>query len=73
MVKRPELMRQFAHYLAARKEKEIGTPVEVRVHSNVRLNARPPAPIVDPNVDLSKEPYRIGPAKWITAKPSSPG
>jgi hypothetical protein len=69
MVKRPELIRQFAHYLAAQKEKEIGVPVEVRVHSRVKLNDHPPAAIVDPAVDLSKEPYRLGSANWVTQRP----
>jgi hypothetical protein len=69
MVKRPELIRQFAHYLAVQKEKEIGAPVEVRVQSSVRLNDHPPAAIVDPAVDLSKEPYRLGSAYWLTQRP----
>jgi vitamin K-dependent gamma-carboxylase len=71
MIKRPELIRQFAHHLRARKEKEIGAPVEVRVHTAVRLNDHPPAPIVDPDVDLSREPYRIGSAPWIIREPAS--
>jgi vitamin K-dependent gamma-carboxylase len=69
MIKRPELIRQFAHYLASRFERETGTAVEVRVHSQVRLNDHPPAPIVDPRVDLSREPYRLGSSRWITPRP----
>jgi hypothetical protein len=70
MAKRPELIRQFAHYLAAINQQELGSPVEVRVRSLVSLNSHPPAPLIRPEVDLSKEPYRIGPAKWITPRPA---
>ena len=72
MVDRPELIRQFAHHLARMKSAELNAPVEVRVQSLVQLNDRPPAALVDPRVDLAKEPYRIGPSTWITAAPPSP-
>jgi vitamin K-dependent gamma-carboxylase len=66
MSTRPELIRQFAHYLAAYEKMESGAAVEVRVDSRVRLNSRPSEVLIDPAVDLAKEPYRIGPAGWIT-------
>jgi hypothetical protein len=66
MSTRPELIRQFAHYLAAYEKMESGAAVEVRVDSKVRLNSRPSEVLIDPAVDLAKEPYRIGPARWIT-------
>jgi vitamin K-dependent gamma-carboxylase len=69
MVNRPELIRQFTHHLAALKSAEVGTTVEVRVQSIVRLNHREPGVMIDPQIDLSKEPHRIGPAKWIVRQP----
>jgi hypothetical protein len=69
MVKRPELIRQFAHYLGTINSEKLGDPVEVRVHSMVQLNNRAPRALVDPDIDLSREPYRIGPAPWITPAP----
>ena len=69
MVKRPEMIRQFAHYLAELKSRELGSPVEVRVRSAIQLNDRPPQPLVDPAIDLAKEPYRLGPADWVTRIP----
>jgi vitamin K-dependent gamma-carboxylase len=70
MAKRPELIRQFAHYLATVNQQELGSPVEVRVQSLVSLNNHPPARLIRPEIDLSKEPYRIGPAKWISPRPA---
>ena len=72
LVRRPELIRQFAHHLASVVEKRIGSPVEVRAYSLLRLNEREERPIVDPTVDLAREPYRIGPADWIMPEPPPP-
>lgn len=65
MVKRPELIRQFAHYLARVTAEELGRDVKVRVNSTVSLNGAPEAVMIDPGTDLGHEPYRIGPAPWI--------
>jgi hypothetical protein len=65
MATRPELIRQFAHHLATLEGKRTGVPVEVYVKSRVKLNDHPTAALVDPRVDLGKEPYRIGAAAWI--------
>jgi vitamin K-dependent gamma-carboxylase len=69
MATRPELIRQFAHHLAALEEKRCGVPVEVHVKSRVKLNRRPSATLIDPRVDLGKEPYSIGAAAWILRDP----
>lgn len=68
MVKRPELIRQFAHHLASRA----GRPVEVHVRSMVKLNEREPRAIVDPAVDLGHVPFSLGRADWITEAPPAP-
>jgi vitamin K-dependent gamma-carboxylase len=70
MSTRPELIRQFAHYLAENEKLESGAAVEVRVDSKVSLNGRPAAALIDPDTDLAREPHRIGPAKWITRESS---
>jgi hypothetical protein len=69
MTTRPELIRQFAHYLAAVERRETGAQVEVRVVSKVKLNSRRTEVLIDPNADLAREPYRIGPANWIKRQP----
>ncbi len=68
---RPELLRQFAHHLATLHARRLGHPVEVRVYTQVRLNGHPPRPIIDPTVDLAKQPYRLAPDTWITGRESS--
>ena len=73
MVKRPELIRQFARHVADVYSRKLGRPVEVRARSRVSLNGQPAAPLVDPAIDLSREPYRIGAAPWITQRPWPPG
>lgn len=65
MAKRPELIRQFAHYLARVSAEDLGREVKVRVNSTVSLNGAPEAVMIDPEADLGHEPYRIGPAPWI--------
>jgi len=66
MVTRPDMLLQFAHYLAWIWERENSLPgVEVRVTSAVSLNGRPPAPLVDPGRDLAAEPRNLFAADWI--------
>jgi hypothetical protein len=72
MATRPDLIRQFAHHLATLREKQLGTPVKVRAQAMVALNGRPPEPLIDPETDLSEEPYSIAPSKWILHRRDSP-
>jgi vitamin K-dependent gamma-carboxylase len=66
MATRPDMLLQFAHYLARTWERENNLPgVEVRVLSAVSLNGRPPAPLVDPVRNLAVEPRNLLPADWI--------
>ena len=66
MATRPDMLLQFAHYLAGTWERENNLPgVEVRVLSAVSLNGRPPAPLVDPARNIAVEPRNLRPADWI--------
>jgi hypothetical protein len=69
MSRRPELIRQFAHYLAQKEAARVGAPVEVHARVEMKLNGGTPGWLVDPEVDLGKEPHRIGASPWITARP----
>lgn len=51
----PEMMREFAHFLRE-KYQEKGQDVEVRVLALCSLNGRKPQFLVDPTVDLSRQP-----------------
>jgi hypothetical protein len=65
MLFNPELMRQFAHHIAARVNALEGRDVEVHARVTVSLNGRPRQYLVDPDVDLAREPWRFGHAPWI--------
>jgi hypothetical protein len=59
LVGSPDLIVQFAHWRADEWERTHGRRPEVRAQSSVSLNGRPPRPLVDPNVDLAREPRRL--------------
>ena len=66
MSTRPELILQFAHHLADvwASEHDL-SDVEVRARVCVSLNGRKPALLIDPDVDLTKVEFGIGPDSWI--------
>jgi hypothetical protein len=57
MRKQPDLILQFAHFLRDDFEKKGHKNVVVTADSRVSLNGRPPQPLIDPTVDLSKVEY----------------
>ena len=58
----PEMLLQCAHFLRERWK-----PHDVRIYAvaQVKLNDHPPALLVDPEVDLSREKLGLGPSRWI--------
>ena len=65
----PDLIRQFAAFLARRLREEGSPAMRVRASTQIAWNGRPPAPQIDPAVDLSQEPWRWGAAPWILPAP----
>ena len=65
VITKPELILQFAHYLAEEKRREGYDNVEVRARAMVSLNGRQPQLLIDPNVDLAKEQVGLLPKWWI--------
>jgi len=66
MAVRPDMIVQFAHYLADRWKLEYtGTRPAVYVISRVSLNGRKPAAMIDPSVDLAGVERSIRKADWI--------
>ncbi len=62
---RPDLILQFAHFLAS-EAAEAGYPdVEVRADVTLALNGRPHARFVDPEVDLVHERRTLAPKDWV--------
>lgn len=66
MLTRPDMIHQFARYLAARW-KDAGHG-EVAVYADIRksLNGRPMQVYIDPSVDLASAPYNLfAPDPWV--------
>ncbi len=62
---RPDMILQYAHFLAAEVRKSGWEDVEVRADVRVSLNGREARPLVDPERDLAAVPRTLGPADWI--------
>jgi hypothetical protein len=65
MMKTPDMILQFAHYMAGRVKRELQRDLEVRATIKVSLNGRPPQTFIDPEVNLAVMPRTLGPAPWI--------
>lgn len=62
----PEMMRQFAHFLAEKFRKESGKNLQIRVHTSISLNGHERQPLIDPEVDLAATHASVFlPAHWI--------
>ncbi len=62
---RPDLILQFAHFLADEAWKQGYQTVEVRANVMMSLNGRDPQPLVDPIVNLAAERRTLAPKPWI--------
>ncbi len=65
MANRPDMILQFAHYLAQRQRDRGYSKIEVRVHSLASLNGRRYQLLIDPNVDLAQQPRSLRHASYI--------
>jgi hypothetical protein len=61
----PEMIRQYSHFLAQRRAREGGGPVEVRATVLNSLNGRKPQPLIDPNINLAETSFSWRPYHWI--------
>jgi len=68
MATQPDMILQLAHAIAAR-ERAAGRDVAVYADVLVALNGRPPRRLVDPTVDLAREPDDLAPKRWILPGP----
>lgn len=63
----PDMILQFAHLQAEQMRQAGCDDVQIYATVPVSLNGRPPQLMVDPNVDLAKEPRRLfKPYPWVT-------
>jgi hypothetical protein len=66
MSTQPDMILQFAHFLAKEYNKNKGfTAAEVYADSYAALNGHPSQPFIDNTVDLAKQPVNFAPKKWI--------
>jgi hypothetical protein len=65
MSMQPDMILQFAHFLAAYYQNEGMKEPQVRVEAYVTLNARPSQLLIDPSVNLVNERDTFRPKKWI--------
>ncbi|HEY0245205.1 MAG TPA: HTTM domain-containing protein [Mucilaginibacter sp.] len=61
----PDMILQYAHFLADKYWDKLGHPVAVYADDYVSLNQRPGQTYIDPKVDLSKEKDSFAAKKWI--------
>lgn len=61
----PEILREFATLLTADAAAKGLGDVEVRVYTLCSLNGRKPQLLVDPTMDLGRQPRRLGSQSWI--------
>ena len=65
MAYRPDMILQFAHYLALMMPQMGPKPLSVEARIFVSLNGRKPELFVDPNVDLAAERRSLKHARWL--------
>ena len=61
----PDMILQFAHFLAEKHEKEGHPGVEVRALAKVSLNGRPFRPLVDPEINLAQQERSLLSYPWV--------
>jgi hypothetical protein len=64
MAARPDMILQYVHHLAEIYREERGE-VEIYATAKVSLNGRAPQLLIDPTVDLAKQPHDLRHASWI--------
>jgi hypothetical protein len=68
----PDMIHDYARHLAARYESKGYRGVEVRADAWVAFNARPSQRLVDPTVDLAREPRSLRAKSWIVPLQTGP-
>lgn len=65
MTTQPDMILQYAHFLARQYEQRLHHPMAVYVYSYVSLNQREGQLYIDPDTDLSAEKDSFLPKRWI--------
>jgi hypothetical protein len=65
MPARPDMILQFAHYIAHYLRQQGHTQFEVSVNARGALNGREPQLFIDPDVDLASQPRTLKHVVWV--------
>jgi hypothetical protein len=65
MSRHPDMILQFAHYVADLEQARTGVRPVVNARVVASLNARPYQDLIDPTADLAAQPDSLAPAHWI--------
>ena len=65
MESRPDMILQFAQFLAADFRRQGYDRIEIRAQVMASLNGRPDQLLIDPNVDLAAQPRTLMSTSWI--------
>jgi vitamin K-dependent gamma-carboxylase len=71
MAGQPDLIRQLARHIAADLRAAGYGDLAIHADTRVSLNGRPPAPLIDPEVDLARVDD-LGPRWWVRPAPAGP-
>ncbi len=69
MASRPDMIHQFAHFVADQSAAEHGVRPVVTVDAFAGLNSRERTRMIDPTVDLAAEPFGLRRSAWIVPMP----
>jgi hypothetical protein len=61
----PDMVQQFAHFLAQRFAQDGYANVQVRAEVYASFNGRPSRLLIDPTIDLAQEPLTLWKKSWI--------
>ena len=65
MSNRPDMILQYAHFLAEKFREHGYDDIEITVDVVSTLNGREPQSLIDPEVNLAEQPITILPKSWI--------
>ncbi|WP_428323871.1 HTTM domain-containing protein [Nitrosopumilus sp.] len=65
MSTRPDMILQYSHFLAEKYRNQGYDDIEIRVDMMSSVNGRDYQKLIDPDVDLTKEPRTLLPKSWI--------
>lgn len=71
MSTQPDMIHEYALHLAERYRRQGYPDVEVRAQAWAALNGRPSQRLIDPTIDLAREPRSLRPKSWIVPLGSS--